>query len=71
MQNESKRFCRETCRGIICSHFLVHEASYECFFSVRRHIFDRNDQEWLLRNLADPLCGMLRVGVLFSFLQYL
>jgi hypothetical protein len=25
----------------------------------------------LLRNLADYLCGMLGVGVLFSFLQYL
>ena len=31
----------------------------------------RKTINWILRNLADHLCDMLRVGVLFSFLRYL
>ena len=28
-------------------------------------------RKWLLRNFADHFCGILRVGVLFSFPRYL
>jgi|GEM_PF-6474929 len=45
MQNGNERFCRKTCRGIMCSHVLVHKASYECSFSIRQHVLCKKRRE--------------------------
>jgi len=54
MQNAGEHFCLITCRDIIFYHFLVHEAIYERFFTVLRHIIWQERQE-MRQNCGYPL----------------